>query len=448
MKMSRSTRLNLRTQNLITGLLLAVLFIMAAYATNRYPKQWDWTKGKRHTLAEQSVKAIQAFDKGITATVFIQEDKERRRDITELLEKYRVVNAKLTINFVNPDSNPALARQEGIATYGTLLLRANNKSEKLTESTEESLTNALIRLQKGTVKNVRFLTGHGEHPLAGEERGSYQVVAQLLRGEGYQVQELNLASEEGVPADTSVIVLAGSTKPLLPMETERLEKWLTTGKGRLLVMRDPRTETGLEKFLLSQGVTFQEGIVIDPVSRLFGAGPTTPIISQYDPNHDITKGLKMPAVFAEACGVNVEPAKTPDGPTRTRLLAGAERGWLETGDISSGTVEYNPDKDSKGPVWMGVTVQDKGFRLIALGDSDFAANAYIQYSGNDTLFLNMVRWLAEDESFIAIKPKKNMDAGLSIPGHLAQYLFLGILLGIPLVLAGTGIAIWSKRKKR
>ncbi|MBF0425714.1 MAG: GldG family protein [Magnetococcales bacterium] len=448
MKMNRSTRLNLRTQNLITGLLLTVLFIMAAYATNRYPKQWDWTKSGRHTLAEQSVKAIQAFDKGVSATVFAQEDKERRHDITELLEKYRVVNPKLTIAFVNPDSNPALARQEGITTYGTVLLRANNKSEKLTESTEEALTNALIRLQKGTVKTVRFLTGHGEHPLTGDERASYQVVTQLMRGEGYQIQELNLAGEESVPADTTVIVLAGPTKPLLPIEAERLEKWLTAGKGRILVMRDPRTQTGLEKYLLTHGITFQEGVVIDPVARLFGAGPTTPIITQYDPTHDITKGMKMPAVFAEACGVNIEPSKNPDGPLKTRLLAGADRGWLETGDLSSGTVEFDPGKDTKGPIWMGVAVQDKGFRLVTLGDSDFAANAYIQYSGNDTLFLNVVRWLAEDESFIAIKPKKSQESGLSIPGHMAQYLFMGILFGIPLLLAGTGIAIWSRRKRR
>ncbi|MBF0176143.1 MAG: GldG family protein [Magnetococcales bacterium] len=448
MRMNRSTRLNLRTQNLLTGLLLALLFIVAAYATNRYPRQWDWTNSGRHTLAEQSVKAVQAFDKGLSATVFLQEDKDRRREISELLEKYRVINPKLTIQFINPDSNPALARQESIATYGTVLLRANNKSEKITETTEESVTNALIRLQKGTVKILRFLTGHGEHPLSGEERASYQVVAQLLRGEGYQVQELNLASEEAVPADTTVVVVAGPAKSLLPMEVERLEKWLQAGKGRALIMRDPRTQSGLEKFLLTQGISFQEGVVIDPVSRLFGAGPTTPIISQYDPSHPITKDLKMPAVLAEACGINMEPTSAPNGPTRTRILAGADRGWLEAGDISSGTVEFNPDKDLKGPIWMGVTVQEKDFRLAVTGDSDFASNAYIQYSGNDTLFLNTVRWLAEDESFIAIKPKKNMDAGLSIPGRTAQFLFLGALLGIPLILVGTGVVIWSKRRRK
>ncbi|MEO5368474.1 MAG: GldG family protein [Magnetococcus sp. DMHC-1] len=448
MKMNRSTRLNLRTQNLITGLLLTVLFVMAAYATNRYPKQWDLTKNQRHTLAEQSVKAIQTFDKGLAALVFIQEEKERRHDIAELLEKYRTINAKLTIEYIDPNSNPALTRKEGIATNGTILLRSNNKTEKITEITEEAVTNALIRLQKGTVKTVRFLTGHGEHALKGEDRASYQGIEQILRGEGYQIEELNLVNVEAVPADTTVVVMAGPRKPLLPMEVERLEKWLTAGKGRILVMRDPRTQTGLENYLMKQNILFQDGIVLDPISRLLGGGPTTPVISQYDPSHSITKGMTMPALLAEACGISMDPANTPNGPVRTRLLAGADRGWLKTGDITSEKVEFEPDKDLKGPIWMGVAVQEKDFRLVAIGDSDFASNAYIQYSGNDTLFLNIVRWLAEDESFIAIKPKKNTDSGLAIPGHATQYLFLGIVFGIPLLLAGTGITIWTRRKKR
>ncbi|NGZ29462.1 MAG: hypothetical protein G8345_21560, partial [Magnetococcales bacterium] len=58
MKMDSGSRMNLRMQNFVTGLLIVVLLGGVAFATHRYQVRWDWTTSSRHTLAEQSVKAI------------------------------------------------------------------------------------------------------------------------------------------------------------------------------------------------------------------------------------------------------------------------------------------------------------------------------------------------------------------------------------------------------
>ncbi|MBF0626385.1 MAG: GldG family protein [Magnetococcales bacterium] len=444
--MNRSTRLNLRAQNLFTGLLLAALLGIAAYATDQYPKRWDWTVGGRHSLAEQSLKAIQGFKDDLSAVVYVQEKGEQRQEAQDLLEKYRVANPILTVRFVDPDLDPAAARREEISTYGTVVLRSGAKSEKVTELTEEALTNGLIRLVKGTVKTLAFLTGHGEHPLTPGERDAYGTLAQLLKGEGYEVTELDLAGTEAVPEQTAVVVLAGPRKPLLPVEVERLERWLGA-KGRLLVLRDPDSETGLEPLLQQFGIGFSRGLVVDPVSRVFGGGPTTPLISEYDATHPITRELRLAAFFAEAGEVTVAAA-TAAGDIRTRLVSAAPRGWLETGDLGSGQVEFDPAADTKGPIWMGVAVEKGAQRLVALGDSDFASDTYVKFSGNGDLILNTVRWLAEDEHFIAIKPKKVQDAGLTLSPGSGIVLFWGLLVLMPLILAGSGLLIWTRRKKR
>ncbi|MEO5353179.1 MAG: GldG family protein [Magnetococcus sp. XQGC-1] len=462
--MNRSTRTTLRLQSSSMGLILLLLLLLLAYASHRYPLRWDWTATHRHSLAEQSTKAIKAFPKGVSATVYVQEQGEQRNQLAALLEKYRVANPELTIRFVDPDLDPGEAKRADVAMYGTIVLRAGEKTEKVTESTEESVTNALIRLAKGSIKTIRFVGGHGEHPFmdrgevgmekaarAGQERIAYSKATALLKGEGYHVAPINLAEVEKIPEETVAIVLAGPKTPLLPVEVERLQLWWEAG-GRILLMSDPNTRTGLEDLLKSYGITLLEGTVIDPVARIFGGTVTTPLVNQYDGDHPITSTLQAASFFPEARGLRLEesPPDTskPAQPTAVRLLSGAERGWLKTGPLDANTVEFNPATDQKGPILLGVTIQREKKRMVVVGDSDFAADAYIGFSGNTDLFLNMVRWLAEDENFIAIKPREVTDSGLVLSQGGGTLLFIGLVLGVPLLLLVTGFAIWRGRRQR
>ena len=451
MKMDPKARLQLRLQSSTTGLILAAILLLAAYASNRYTVRWDWTAGGRHTLAEQSVQVIKGFSDGLTATAYVQERGERRLQIEDLLEKYRAVNSALTIRYVDPDLDPAAARRADVALYGTIVLRSGERSEKVTEASEEALTNALIRLARGEAKVVRFIQGHGEHPLQadpGGERLSLSKAVALLKGEGYGVEPLSLAEVEAVPEQTAALLLVGPRKPLLPIEVTRLESWLKAG-GRLLVMNDPDGVTGLEPLLEQHGITYLDGLVIDPVARLFGGGPTTPLISRYDETHPVTRGLSSPSFFPEARALTLkDDPEGADKDERVRLLSGAERGWLETGAIDSGEVAFDEGSDQPGPVLLGVAVTQGKMRLVALGDADFAADAYIGFSGNADLFLNMVRWLAEDEHFIAIKPKEILDSGLVMTQGDGVLLFWGLTVIIPMLLLIAGVSIWSRRKRR
>ncbi|MBF0188173.1 MAG: GldG family protein [Magnetococcales bacterium] len=448
MKMNRSVRRGLRIQNATTGLLLTLVLAMVAYATQRYTVRWDMTADGRHTLAEQSVKAISAFDDGVVATVYAQDQDNKRATIADLLERYREANPDLTVRFVDPDLDPGAAKRDDVAMYGTVVLRAGEKSEKVTDVDEEAITNALIRLAKGSVKKILFVTGHGEHSIEGRDRTAYSQVAMLLKGEGYGVETVMLAGVEKVPEDTSVVVMGGLRKPLLPVERERLMAWATE-KGRVLVLADPDAKTGLEEPLAERGITLSQGIVIDTVSRLFGGGPTTPLVSQYDKEHPITASVQSASFLPEARAILLDEAVIKESAiTSTTILQGADRGWLERGDISSGSVGFDAESDQKGPLTLGVALEKGKERWVVVGDSDFAADAYVEFSGNGDLFLNMVRWLAEDEDFIAIKPKKIQDSDLEMNAVDVALLFWGFVVLLPLLILGFGVTIWLRRKRR
>ncbi len=452
------SRTELRIQTSISGVLLALILVLAAFASHRYQIRWDWTASAKHSLADQSLTAVAAFEgKPLTATVYVQEKGDRRMRAQNLLEKYKAAYPDLTIRFVDPDLDPGAAKRAGVAMYGTVVMRSEEKSEKITEITEQALTNALIRLSKGSAKTLRFVQGHGERPLpAGDDPmggrrdmkpNGYDKIAQLLKGEGYRVEPIHLAQVEEIPADTTALVVAGPEKALLPVEIERLTKWFNKD-GRLLLMIDGNEPTGLEPILKERGIAFLEGIVIDPISRLFGGGPTTPLVSQYHKQHPITARMESASFFPDARAMEIKT----DGDhnldqSRINLFQGAAQGWLERGDLDSGAVEFNPEQDQKGPVTLGVAVTQDKQRLVVIGDADFAGNAYVGAVGNSDLFLNAVRWLAEDEHFIAIKPKEVLDAGLVITPFAATMLLWGLIVGIPMLLAGIGVLVWMRRKR-
>ena len=91
--------------------------------------------------------------------------------------------------------------------------------------------------------------------------------------------------------------------------------------------------------------------------------------------------------------------------------------------------------------------ENKKGRLIVFGDSDFGSNGFISAQGNGNLFMNTLNWLAQDESFISIRPKNQDDRRLTMSeaqGRLVSY--VSVLL-LPLSILLAGVSVWMKRRK-
>jgi ABC-type uncharacterized transport system involved in gliding motility auxiliary subunit len=85
--------------------------------------------------------------------------------------------------------------------------------------------------------------------------------------------------------------------------------------------------------------------------------------------------------------------------------------------------------------------------MVVVGDSDFASNSIYGQQGNGNLFVNTISWLAQDESFISIRPKNPDDRRLTMTeaqGRLWSYVML-LLLPAGVLIAG--ISVWTKRRK-
>jgi ABC-type uncharacterized transport system involved in gliding motility auxiliary subunit len=376
---------------------------------------------------------------------------------------------KIKLSFVDPDKNPAIVKQYGVTTYGTVAVESGPQETKVQNPSEENMTNAILKVIKDEKKKIYFLEGHGEHSPDNTEGQGYSSAKQALERDGFQVERLLLLQTGKVPADTDALVIAGPEKPVLPEEQKALEDFLQSG-GSIVLLIDPQTKSGLDGFLARWGIELREDIVIDPMSKMFGGDYAAPVVSQYM-MHDITKDFALPTIFPVLRSVT---ARQVEGVTVSELLQTGANSWAET-DFGGKKVKFDEGVDKQGPVTIAVVASQKPDpkdppepdeneksddgneakekpsakkgNLVVLGDSDFANNTYFNFSGNGDFFLNTTSWLAEEESLISIRPKERKDSPIHLTSDWGAALFFMGTVFFPGVIVLVGVRKWWTRRR-
>jgi len=436
-----------RLNSVLMLVLLIALPVLLAWASTRFSAQFDWTREGRHSLSDTSIRLLEQIDGPVSVTAYARDQARLRDAISNFIGKFQHHKADIELRFVNPDSAPDEIRDLGITINGELVLRYQGRTEHIREAEEGAFINALIRLTRDAEKWVAFLEGHGERNPFGQANHDLGEWAQHLSNRGYRIQPLNLAEIHAIPDNTSVLVLAGPRIPLLAGETAILLDYLQRG-GNLLWLLDPDEIYLPEDLLGLLGISIPGGTVIDVAGQLIGINdPTiTMITSSLYGQHPVLRGFSFTTLFPKA----------------TALLAEANSGWqvtslLNTGDhtwqkqhLTDNDITLDEDTDLTGPFSIGLGLERDvavaGQRVVVIGDGDFLSNTYLGNSGNLDLGLRLINWLSDDEDLIEIPGRTARDTQLTIPPVLAGSIGIFFLFGLPLLLAGTGLLIWWRRK--
>jgi len=467
-----------RSTKYFTNYVISVALALALVAglnflAQRHSTRFDLTGSGRYTLAPQTKQVLSKLDKDLEVKAFFPGG--TYPPVQELLTEYRGISHRFRYEFVDPDKNPDVAKQYGVTTYGTymnpftgsslkfgtVVVLYGGRSEKIEkrseEVKEEDLTNAIIKVERTEAKTVYFVQGHGERDLSGSQRGGYADVKAGLEKEGFKVETLNLASEAKVPLDAKVVILAGPKTEPFSKEFDFLNDFLNRGGG-VMAMVDPSPSASLGAFLKDWGVTVDNDIILDVsgAGRLMGAGPSVPLVFQYEP-HAITDRFKGQMTFFPLAR-SIEPSKeTVSGVTVTTLFKSNSNSWGET-DLKHSDATFDEKADLKGPLSMAVAVNKEvqpatenraavTARMVVVGNSDFAAVPYFQMQGNGNLFLNMVSWLAREEDLISIRPKAPEDRKVIMSEGQQRMLQILVLIVLPGAVLVSGIIVWTRRRR-
>jgi ABC-type uncharacterized transport system involved in gliding motility auxiliary subunit len=455
------------TSAIASAVLGVVILGFIGYLSARYSHRFDVSEAGVHTMSPQTLEFLAGLEEDVSITAFFTEAESP--PIRYLLDRYAYASERIDLEFIDPNSAPALVDDLGISSEdlakGVVRLSLDSGgATTLSEFSESNVTNALRKLAKSTGKKVYFLEGHNDReiePQPGSEGSSaaspsaFGRAAEALRNETYEVDSLLLATQGDVPADASALVIAGPTRPMLVGEMDALQRYVEGG-GALFVAIDPRAQTDLYELLQGWGVGFGDDVVWGGALAAFGQ-PTTPLAGEYDGRHPITSPLREPTLFPMVRSLEIDAGAASDYSilAKTGKDSWAERdldAWRDTG-----RAEFDSN-DLEGPVPIAVAgiprieradgepAATPG-RLVVFGDSDFATNDFIDALRNRDLFINSINWLAGDVEQITLRPNVSRASSFQMSQaqfRRIQYLSLFVL---PEAIAIFGVVMWWVRRK-
>ncbi|MBN1938028.1 MAG: GldG family protein, partial [Candidatus Aminicenantes bacterium] len=222
---------------LVIVLTLAILGLIN-YLGSRHHKRIDFTEAKIHSLSDQSITVAKALKQDVLVKAFFREGNYGKARLEDLLKIYAYHSPRIKTEFIDPDKNPGLVKRYEITQDGTVVFEAGDKDTRITETTEEAVTNAIIKVTREKSKTILFLEGHGEKSIEDAEENGISFAKDELAKLGYEVKKQTLALPEALAGDCALLVVPGPQKDLAPAELEAISEYLKSG-GRILVLLDP-----------------------------------------------------------------------------------------------------------------------------------------------------------------------------------------------------------------
>jgi ABC-type uncharacterized transport system involved in gliding motility auxiliary subunit len=458
---------------LVIILVLGILAIINYFFANHHYRM-DFTETKLHSLSDQSVSVLRGLDDDVNIKLFFREGNYGRAGMEHLMEIYSYHSNKVKYEFIDPDKNPGLVKRYEVAEDGTTIFESGEKESRITSTSEEDITNAIIKISREGKKVIYFLEGHGEASTEESGDNGYSTAKSELEKLAYEIKKLSLALEDNFPEDIALLIIPGPQKDLLPNELDTIKSYIQNG-GRVFFMTDPDTAPGLTPYLEGFGVKLENDLIVDTVSRLLGGDYFMPVINEYE-SHSITDKFRYATFFPYARSVNPTEEK-PEGMTVESIAKSSQNSWSER-QLDQQEVTFNENGDVQGPISLAVvaTIQPKEEtpktepeeetadqeaekldateetqpgqegRVAVFGDSDFVTNRYYYLSGNGNFFLNTVNWLTEEEDLIAIQPKTASPRTIQLTPSQGRLIFFVSLIILPLSVLVTGIAVWVRRR--
>ncbi len=245
-------------------------------------------------------------------------------------------------------------------------------------------------------------------------------------------------------------------------------------QGKLLVLLDPAddlkapaADAALTGLLNEWGIDATNSVIVDVSGRTTVA--TVAVAAPPYPTHAITDRFNLLTMFPLARAV--APAKTPPaGRNAQPFVQTAARSWAETTFAQLETrMRWRPSRTRA--TWPARSPSPRPSRsrpprrrrrrrrrtaaeapgkpetrIAVVGDSDFAANAYLGVEGNRDLFMNTVNWLAQQENLISIRPREAADRRLTMTANQSRGMFWLSIVIVPPMIFGSGIYTWWRRR--
>lgn len=441
---------------LVLGLAFLGILIVINYFVFENTQRWDLTEDKQNTLTDETLATLESLPETVHATAFFS-PMRNAEFARNLLDNYQHFSGgNFEYEFIDPESNPGAVIEANVTMDGSIVFRMGDKQELTTAITEKEFTGALVRLMSDAEHKVYFLSGHGEYSPDETSDEGYSFVSTSLQGKGYIVEALNLLTQNQVPDDASLVVVAGPLHPITEAEVDLLAEYLQTG-GAMLVLSEPTFMTEAEadqpdhlrQHLIDHwGLTLGDDVIVDQTSPQ----PFIAYAGQYSQHVIVAETQTIATAFPTARSIQIDPEAEDVFPVE--LIFTSAQSWAETDlDAIVDGGEIGPDEgvDQFGPVLLAAVSEqaDGDGKVVLFGDADFASNANFGFLGNGDIFINAVDWAVGQETLINLTPRDPIQRVMLPPQpYTLNIVLLVVIFVLPGTVLATGIVTWVRGRRR
>jgi hypothetical protein len=454
---------------------------LANVALGLHDVHFDLTREQVFTPSRQAENVVDTLGQDVKLTYFYQGQDpagKRARDMVEVLGRR---NGRLHVRTVDPDKQPTVADTFGVRIYNAAVLEADGRRVQVMSTDEDQIALGILRVLRQRVTTICFVEGHNEYPidnfefhthfegLAGHSHGEGGSGVVLMRGHGagrlrraleavgYDVRKIVPATLPAIPSQCAAVVDLNPRTTYLPGESEALATYLAGGGAALLAydlgfLIEPHLAATLRRL----GIVVEQNVVVDPLDH-YSTDPEVVAIPVYD-DHPITRrvalsffpGIRSITLRAPPSRVTVTPLFRSSADSYTRpVRTVAERAPDGGGDAPSagtGRADRHVLAVAAEGAWPGSGADGQPFRLVVVGDGDFASNSFLPYMANGDLAVSMVRWLVREEHAPSVAPRIPVPPLVLLTKRQMQQIFLGIEVVLPLAVVLGGAVVWWRRR--
>lgn len=504
--MARKVASSLHSQRVRTAVnvaaqiaLAALIVLMLNYLSfNRFGR-WDLSRNSKYALSGLTRKFLGSLKKEVKIYVFFSgtatksPGAELYNDLENLLKEYEYAGKRhIRVETVDPYRDITRARElqekfrfgsndniiildcEGrqktiravdLADYGSTEMFDDNQAPEIRSfKGEQVLTSALIELMQDKVPKVGMIVGHKE--LDFDDNGSLNRFRDLVEGGHLQLQEISLSGLEQIPSDYAAVILAGPEYDLSTQEVGLLRRYWNED-GRLFILLNGRVKTPtLDAFLNELGLHPDDDLIVTRFKTgIQEESITLDVYAKILGNASFLKSLnQVPGYFpggTRSIGIDEQRQKQLGIRASKMLTPVVTTYWGERDDFlhSNANPTFHEGTDLSPPLFLGWALEKGSIedqrvqvrsssRLVLIGNVDFTRDESLTRAAPDVDFLLLcINWLTDREQLLAIAPKAPHPYMLDLtPIQTERILFLTVI-GIPLLVAILGTAVWAVRRQ-
>ncbi len=473
-KMLKSRGLKYGSNSIILIVAVIALVVVINMLVDLTDIKWDLTPEKLFSIGETTYEILDDLDKDVEIIGLVDEsrinDSNDLKEIDEILSQYAKRSSYIKVRYVDPDRNPGIYKEidpdelksikmsDYVVKCGSKIkvinyydmfdftYTQNFESYVTGSNAEPAITGAIKYVTAEYTPTIYFLAGHNERSIDKD----YSVVKDYLDRNNYDVKEINLLTEEKVPDDAEMIIVASPQKDLAQAERERLMEYMDNG-GNAIMMFDPIDQdpdlANFQSILQDYGVSLNYDVARENDQNRFLANSPTDLIPIIQ-NTDVTRDLANAGI-----SVLIPRSRSINILKNTKEYIKVNP-MITTSEVAIGElIDASRGQNTQGPLNLAVSVLDEGgyepSKLIVFGDGDFLSDSV--YEGISPygiyVFFNSIQWMTDErEDEIMILPKKYEVRRLDNTQLEANVMAAVVMIVIPLLILGTGVYVWVRRR--